>query len=57
MLHYYATAEGLPEFILALKYSREKLARGGVPMSDATLLATAHSQVMGSLHYLEASRE
>ena len=57
MLHYYATAEGIHEFILALEYSREKLECGGVPMSDATLLATAHSQVMGSLHYPEASRE
>jgi hypothetical protein len=57
MLHYYATAEGIPEFILQLKYAREKLERGGVPMADATLLATAHSQVMGSLHYPEASRE
>ncbi len=46
MLHNYATAEGIPEFILELEHSREKLERGGVPMSDATLLATAHSQVM-----------
>ena len=57
MLHYYETAEGIPEFILELEYSREKLERGGVPMSDATLLATAHSQVMSSLHYPEAVRD
>ena len=57
MLEYYAKHESIPEFILALEYSREKLARGGVPMSDPTLLATAHSQVMGSLHYPEATRE
>ena len=57
MLQYYATAEGIPEFILELEHSREKLARGGVPMSDATLLATAHSQVMASQHYPEAWRE
>ena len=57
MLHYYATAEGIPEFILELEHSREKLERGGVPMSDATLLATAHSQVMASQHYPEAWRE
>ena len=57
MLHYYAAAEGIPEFILALEYAREKLDRGGVPMSDATLLATAHSQVMASQHYPEATRE
>ena len=53
MLHYYATAEGIPQ----LKYSREKLERGGVSMLDATLLATAHLQVMGSLHYPEATRK
>ena len=57
MLHYYAAAEGIPEFIIALEYAREKLTRGGVPMSDATLLATAHSQVMASQHYPEAWRE
>jgi hypothetical protein len=57
MLHYYANEDGIPEFILALKKAREKLARGGVPMSDATLLATAHAQVFTSLHYPEATRE
>ena len=57
MLHYYANADGIPEFILELEYSREKLERGGVPMSDATLLATAHTQVMGSQHYPEAVRD
>ncbi len=57
MLHYYTNKDGIPEFILALKKAREKLARGGVPMSDATLLATAHLQVFASLHYPEATRE
>jgi hypothetical protein len=57
MLHYYAITEGMPKFILALEYSREKLDCGGVPMSDATLLATAHLQVMGSQHYPEAVRD
>ena len=57
MLHYYADAEGIPEFILALAKAREKLARGGLPMSDATVLATAHSQVFASMHYPEATRE
>jgi hypothetical protein len=57
MLHYYANAEGIPEFILELEYSCDKLARGEVPMSDATLLASAHLQVMSSLHYPEATRE
>jgi hypothetical protein len=57
MLYYYANEDGIPEFILALKKAREKLARGGIPMLDATLLATAHSQVFASLHYLEATWE
>ena len=57
MLQYYATAEGIPEFILALEEAREKLARGGIPMSDATLLATASLQVYASLHFPEATRE
>jgi hypothetical protein len=43
MLHYYANKDGIPEFILALEKAREKLARKGVPMLDAALLATAHS--------------
>jgi hypothetical protein len=57
MLHYYANKDGIPEFILALEKACEKLAHGGVPMLDATLLATAHSQVFASLHYLEATQE
>jgi hypothetical protein len=57
MLHYYTDAEGISEFILALAKAREKLARGGLPMSDATVLAMAHSQVFASLHYPEATRE
>jgi len=57
MLHYYAEAEGIPEFILALAKAREKLTRGGLPMSDAKVLATAHSQVFASPHYPEATRE
>jgi hypothetical protein len=57
MLHYYANEDGIPEFILALEKARKKLAHRGVPMSDATLLATAHSQVFASLHYPEATRE
>ncbi len=56
-LHYYANEDGISEFILALKKAREKLARGGIPMSDAMLLATAHLQVFTSLHYPEATWE
>ena len=44
MLHFYANEEGIPKFILALEKARKKLAHGGVPMSDVTLLATAHSR-------------
>ncbi len=57
MLHYYANKDGIPKFILALEKAREKLACRGVPMSDATLLATAHLQVFASLHYPEATQE
>jgi hypothetical protein len=57
MLQYYANNDSIPEFILELEYSREKLARALAPMSDATLLATAHTQVMASLDYPEAVRE
>ncbi len=53
----YANEDGIPEFILALEKAREKLARRGVPMLDATLLATAHLQVFASLHYPETTRE
>ena len=57
MMNYYANVEGIPEFILELEKAREKLARGGLPMADATLLATAHAQVYASLHYPETTRE
>jgi hypothetical protein len=57
MLHYYANKDGIPEFILALEKACEKLAHGDVPMLDATLLATAHSQIFASLHYPEATWE
>jgi hypothetical protein len=57
MVHYYANENGIPEFILALEKACEKLARGGVPMSDAMLLVTAHLQVFASLHYPEATWE
>ena len=56
MLHYYEKAASIPEFILELENSREKLARGGVPMPDATLLSTAHAQVMASLQFPEDTR-
>lgn len=57
MLHYYANSNSIPKFILDLEHSREKLIRGEVPMADATVLATAHSQIMGSLHYPEAVQQ
>jgi hypothetical protein len=57
MLHFYADVEGIPEFILKLEKACEKLERRGVPMLDATLLATAHSQVFASLHFPEATQE
>jgi hypothetical protein len=57
MLSYYEEAEGIPEFLLKLAKAREKLARGGLPMSDQVLLATASSQVFKSMHFPEATRE
>ena len=57
MLQYYASSEGIPDFINKLEEAREKLDRGSLPMSDAVLLATASSQVFASLHYPEATRE
>ena len=57
MLMYYEESEGIPEFLLKLAKAREKLARGGLPMSDEVLLATASSQVFKSMHFPEATRE
>jgi hypothetical protein len=57
MLSYYEEAKGIPEFLLKLAKAREKLARGGLPMSDQVLLATASSQVFKSMHFPEATRE
>jgi hypothetical protein len=57
MLSYYAESEGIPEFLLKLAKARDKLARGGLPMSDEVVLATASSQIFNSLHYPEATRE
>jgi hypothetical protein len=57
MLSYYEDSEGIPEFLIKLAKAREKLARGGLPMSDEVLLATASSQVFKSMHFLETTRE
>jgi hypothetical protein len=57
MLSYYEESEGIPEFLLKLAKAREKLARGGLPMSDEVLLATASSQVFKSMHFPDATRE
>jgi hypothetical protein len=57
MLLYYKESERIPEFLLKLAEAREKLARGGLPMSDEVLLATASSQIFKSMHFLETTRE
>jgi hypothetical protein len=57
MLLYYKESEGIPKFLLKLAKAREKLARGGLPMSDEVLLATASSQVFKSMHFPEITRE
>jgi len=56
MLSYYEELEGIPEFLLKLAKAREKLACGGLAMSDEVLLATASSQVFKSMRFLEATR-
>ena len=56
MLLYYEDLEGIPKFLLKLAKAREKLARGGLPMLDEVLLATASSQVFKSMHFPEATR-
>jgi len=57
MLSYYEESEGIPKFLLKLVKAREKLAHGGLPMSDEVLLATASSQVFKSMHFPETTRE
>jgi hypothetical protein len=57
MLLYYEESEGIPEFLLKPAKARDKLARGGSPISDEVLLATASSQVFKSMHFPEATRE
>ncbi len=51
MLGYYATADGIPEYIQLLEAAQRKLARAHLPMADDQLLAIASTAVLASNHY------
>ena len=51
MIGYYATAEGIPEYINALEDAQRKLARAKLPMADVQLLAMASTAVLASDHF------
>ena len=48
MLGYYASTEGIPEFINSLEAAQRKLARANLPMSDDQLLAIASTAVLAA---------
>jgi len=51
MLGFYATADGIPEYINRLEAAQRKLARANLPMSDDQLLAIASTAVLASNHF------
>eukprot|EP00804_Cyclotella_cryptica_P003921 CCRYP_016106-RA/>CCRYP_016106-RA protein AED:0.11 eAED:0.25 QI:0/0/0/1/0.2/0.16/6/0/1395 len=51
MLGFYATADGIPEYINMLEAAQRKLARANLPMSDDQLLAIASTAVLASNHF------
>ncbi len=51
MLGFYATADGIPEYINMLETAQRKLARANLPMSDDQLLAIASTAVLASNHF------
>eukprot|EP00804_Cyclotella_cryptica_P029531 CCRYP_011303-RA/>CCRYP_011303-RA protein AED:0.44 eAED:0.44 QI:0/-1/0/1/-1/1/1/0/141 len=51
MLGFYATADGIPEYINMLKAAQRKLARANLPMSDDQLLAIASTAILASNHF------
>ena len=52
MLGYYASTEGIPEFINSLEAAQRKLARANLPMSDDQLLAIASTAVLAANDFL-----
>lgn len=51
MMGYYATTDGIPEYINMLEEAQRKLARANLPMSDDQLLAIASTSVLASDHF------
>ena len=51
MMTYYATAEGIPEYINMLEDAQSKLERANLPIPDNNLLAIASTAVLASDHY------
>ena len=51
MMGYYATADGIPEYINMLEEAQRKLARANLPMSDDQLLAIASTAVLAAEHF------
>ena len=57
MMSFYATAEGIPEYINKLEDAQHKLARANLPMQDVRLLAIASTAVLASQHFPRATNE
>jgi len=57
MMSFYATAEGIPEYINKLEDAQHKLARANLPMQDVQLLAIASTAVLASQHFPRATDE
>eukprot|EP00804_Cyclotella_cryptica_P026105 CCRYP_013958-RA/>CCRYP_013958-RA protein AED:0.44 eAED:0.44 QI:0/-1/0/1/-1/1/1/0/376 len=51
MLGFYATVDGIPEYINMLKAMQRKLARANLPTSDDQILAIASPAVLASNHF------
>ena len=57
MSSYYATCDGIPEYIIMLEKARLKFARADLPMSDKQLLIIANASVYGSQDFIRASED
>ena len=57
MSSYYATCDGIPEYMIMLEKARLKFARADLPMSDKQLLIIANASVYGSQDFIRASED
>ncbi len=57
MMGYYATTEGIPEYINSLEDAQRKLRRANLPMDDANLVAMASTAVLASQHFPRTTDE